>query len=179
MLQWLRLRKPVQRIRRIAVRPLQILDSRRPSLMAPMWKSPYCCTLLFFWIAVVTEHVCQDSFSEPDKRKVMRKVLASIADEMGASEAAFMSCVLPDGHPRRRHALADLKRVVDLYRGNVDDSFMIYADYRDAVNGGGRPARSGNRWGLRTEAAHEILLVRYVIAMLLSRREIDRPRVAS
>lgn len=147
--------------------------------MAPMWKSPYCCTLLFFWIAVVTEHVCQDSFSEPDKRKVMRKVLASIADEMGASEAAFMSCVLPDGHPRRRHALADLKRVVDLYRGNVDDSFMIYADYRDAVNGGGRPARSGNRWGLRTEAAHEILLVRYVIAMLLSRQEIDRPRVAS
>ena len=128
---------------------------------------------------MVTEHVCQDSFSQSDKRKVMRKVLARITDELGASEAAFMRHVLPDGQPRRRRALADLKRVVDLYRGDVDDRFMIYADYRDAVDGGGRPARSGNRWGLRTEAAHEILLVRYVIAMLLSRQEIDGPRVAS
>jgi hypothetical protein len=40
MLQWLRLRRRVQRIRRIAGRPLQILDSRQPSLMGPMWQSP-------------------------------------------------------------------------------------------------------------------------------------------
>lgn len=179
MLQWLRLRRRVQRIRRIAGRPLQILDSRRPSLMGPMWQSPYCCTLLFFWIDVVTEHVCQDSFSQSDKRKVMRKVLARITDELGASEAAFMRHVLPDGQPRRRRALADLKRVVDLYRGDVDDRFMIYADYRDAVDGGGRPARSGNRWGLRTEAAHEILLLSYVIGTLQGTREFDRPRAGS
>jgi len=116
MLQWRRLRRPVQRIRRIAARPLQILDSRRPSLMGPMWQSPYCCTLLFFWIAVVTEHVCQHSFSQCDKRKVMRMVLSRITDELGASEAAFMKRILPDGQPRRRRALADLKRVVDLNR---------------------------------------------------------------
>lgn len=179
MLQWLRLRRPVQRIRRIAARPVQILDSRRPSLTGPMWRSPYCCTLLFFWIAVVTEHVCQDSLSPSDKRKVVRKVLARIANEMGGTEAVFMSRVLPEGHPRRRRALADLKRIVDLYRGNVDDRFMIYADYRDAVNGGGRPARSGNRWDLRTEAAHEILLVSYVIDTLQSRQEYERPHAAS
>jgi hypothetical protein len=179
MLQWLRLRKPVQHIRRIAVRPVQILAVRRPSLMAPMWNSPYCCTLLFFWIAVVTEHVCQDRLSQSDKRKAMRKVIARIADEMGGTEAGFMKRVLPDGHPRRRRALADLKRVVELYRGKVDDRFMIYADYREAVNGGGRPARSGNRWGLRTEASHEILLVRYVIDTLRGRQENERPRAAS
>lgn len=174
MLQWLRLRRSAQRIQRIAARPVQILGSRRPSLMGSMWQSPYCCTLLFFWIAVVTENVCQDSFSQADKRRVMRKVLARIADEMGASEAAFMKRVLPDGHPRRRRALGDLKRIVDLYRGNVDDRFMIYSDYRDAVNGGGRPARPGNRWGLDTEAAHEILLVSYVIDSLQSRQELGR-----
>ena len=178
MLQWLRLRRSVQRIRRIAGRPVQILDSRRPSLMGPMWRSPYCCTLLFFWIAVVTEHVCQDNLSRSDKRKVMRKVLARIADELGGTHASVMNCVLPDGHPRRRRALADLKRVVDLYRGEIDDSFMIYADYRDAVNGGGRPARSGNRWGLRAEAAHEILLVSYIIGTLQSSQEFDRPHAA-
>jgi hypothetical protein len=90
-----------------------------------------------------------------------------------------MRHVLPDGQPRRRRALADLKRVVDLYRGDVDDRFMIYADYRDAVDGGGRPARSGNRWGLRTEAAHEILLLSYVIGTLQGTREFDRPRAGS
>jgi hypothetical protein len=179
MLQWLRLRKPEQRVRRIAARPVQILDSRRPSLMGPMWQSSYCCTLLFFWIAVVTEHVCQNSLSQSDKRKVMRKVLARIAGEMGGTQTRFMSRVLPNGHPRRRRALADLKRVVDLYRGNVDDRFMLYADYRDAVNGGGRPARTGNRWGLRTEAAHEILLVSYVIDTLRNGQEFDQPHATS
>lgn len=56
---------------------------------------------------------------------------------------------------------------------------MIYADYRDAVDGGGRPARSGNRWGLRTEAAHEILLLSYVIGTLQGKREFHRPRAGS
>ncbi|WP_421693527.1 hypothetical protein [Aestuariivirga sp.] len=158
MLTWFRLRKPIERIHRICVRPLHILESRQPALMRTLWKSPYCCTLLYFWTAVVAEDICRNTFTDEEKRQALRDAFARIVEDSHGAVNGALNRVLPDGNPVRRRALSDLKRVVDLYRGDVDDRCMIYPGYREAVYEDGRPAFPGNRWGLRKEVAHEILL---------------------
>ena len=158
MLTWLRLRKPIEKIHRISVRPLRILEARQPSLLGPSWFAPYCCTLVYFWTAVIAEDVCRDAYSDEDKRHALREAFGRLVEESHGSVDGVLNRVLPDGHPLRRRALSDLKRVVDLYRGDVDDRAMIYPGYRDAVNQDGRAAFPGNKWGLKKEAAHEILM---------------------
>lgn len=158
MLTWLRLRKPIERIHRICVRPLHILEARQPALVGPVWRSPYCCTLLYFWTAVIAEDVCRNTYSDEDKRQALRDAFARLVEDTQGSVNGALNRVLPDGHQMRRRALADLKRAVDLYRGDVDDRCMIYQGYREAVYQDGRPAFPGNRGGLRKEVAHEILL---------------------
>ena len=138
MLKWFRLRKPVDTIERVAARPLQILASRQPALLGPVWRSPYCCTLVYFWTAVITEDVCRKSRSDADKREALR-------DAFGRVTAAM--------------------------RGNPATALMIYSDYREAVYGDGRSAVPGNRWGLRKEAAHDILLASYLAASVQSEEE--------
>lgn len=165
MLRWFsRLRKPTARVRRVAARPLWVLESRRPLLAEALWRSPYCCTMVYFWTAFVTEHVCGEHLPEAAKGKVMQQVLARIVKELGGDPRAARQQVFPDGHPGRQRALVDLKRVVTLYSGKVNEGLMIYPDYRKAVEDDGRPALPDNRWGLRQEAAHEILLARYLAA---------------
>lgn len=179
MLKWFKLRKPVERIQNIAARPLQILESRHPALVKELWLSPYCCTMVYFWTAVVTEDVCRNNYSDEDKREALREGFARVVEEMRGSVTAAMNRVLPDGHQLRRRALADLKRAVDLYRGDFDDRYMIYADYREAVEEDGRPALFGNRWGLGKEAAYEILLANYLAGSLQAEEERPRTRVAT
>ena len=162
MLKWFRLRKPLEKVQRVAARPLQILDAHQPAMVRSVWLSPYCCTVLYFWTAVMTEDICREAFTDEDKREVLREAFARMAEETGGSVTGASNRVLPDGHQIRRRALSDLKRAVDLYRGDVDDRYMIYADYREAVYADGRPAPPGNRWGIRKEAAHEILLASYL-----------------
>ncbi len=171
MLKWFRLRKPVDTIERVAARPLQILASRQPALLGPVWRSPYCCTLVYFWTAVITEDVCRKSRSDADKREALRDAFGRVTAAMRGNPATALNRVLPDGYQVRRRALSDLKRVVDLYRGSVDDRYMIYSDYREAVYGDGRSAVPGNRWGLRKEAAHDILLASYLAASVQSEEE--------
>lgn len=178
MLKWFRLKKPMERIQQVAERPLQIMDSRNPALTGQLWRSPYCCTLAYFWTAVVTERVCGPAMSDDDKREVLREAFARIVEEFGGSVDTVMNRVLPDGNPTRRRALSDLKRAVDLYRGDFDDRYMIYADYREAVNEDGRPALFGNRWGLDREAAHEILIASSLAGNLQSEEERPRARTA-
>lgn len=168
MLKWFRMRKPLEKIHRVAARPLQVFESRHHALLRQLWASPYCCTMLYFWAAVMTEDVCRGAYTDEDKREVLREVFARMVEDTRGSVTHATNRVLPDGHQMRRRALADLKRVVDLYRGDVDDRCMIYADYREAVYEDGRPALPGNRWGLRKEAAHEILLASYLAANLQS-----------
>jgi hypothetical protein len=164
MLRWFsRLRKPADKVRRIAARPLWLLESRRPLLIEAMWQSPYCCTMVYFWTALITEQVGED-LSQSAKRKVLQQVFARMVKELGGDARAARQRVLPEGHLGRRRALADLKRVVTLYSGAVDDSLMLYPDIRNALDDDARPALPGNRWGLRHEAAHEILLARYLAA---------------
>lgn len=179
MLKWFKLRKPVERIQAIAGRPLQIFESRHPALQKQLWSSPYCCTLVYFWTAVVTEDVCGDSFSDADKREVLRESFARIVEEMQGAVNAVMNRVLPDSHQTRRRALSDLKRAVDLYRGDFDDRYMIYPDYREAVYEDGRPALFGNRWGLGKESSYEILLASYIAGNLQGAEERPVARVAS
>lgn len=161
-----RLRKPVERVHDIASRPLRILASRQPSLVPRLWQSRYCSTMVYFWVAVVTEETCRSKYSEAEKHKVLQRVFARTVKEMRGVPAAARKHVLPDGHPHRLKALADLKRAVELRRNGVDARLMIYADYREAVESNGRPAAFGNHWGVRTEAAHEILLARYLASHL-------------
>lgn len=155
-----RLRKPVEKVRAIASRPLWVLASRRPQLADVIWTSPYCCTMVFFWTALITEQTCGGSLSASERRKVLQRSLARMVKEMGGDPVAARALVLPDGHPGRRRALVDLKRVVTLYSGTVNEKLMIYEDYRKALEDDGRPALPGNRWGLRYETSHEILLAR-------------------
>lgn len=171
MLKWFRLRKTVERIERIAGRPLQVLGSRQPALLYPLWHSPYCCTLVYFWTAVITEDVCRKAHSDAEKREALRDAFARVCASMGGNPATAVNRVLPDGHQMRRRALSDLKKAVDLYRGDVDDRCMIYADYREAVYGDERSAVPGNRWGLRKEAAHDILLASYLAGSLQTEEE--------
>lgn len=159
-----RLSKPAERVHAVAGRPLWILQSRRPALTARLWDSPYCCTMVYFWFAVVTEEQCRNSHSEADKQKILQKALARTVAELDGAPAKVMQQVLPEGHPRRLRALTDLKRAVDLMRKGEDSRLMIYDEYRTAIEADGRPALSGNRWGLGSEAAHEILIARYLAA---------------
>lgn len=179
MLKWFRLRKPMERIQQVAERPLQIFEARNPKLSAQLWRSPYCCTLAYFWTAVVTEDVCRNSLSDADKREVLREAFSRVVEEMNGAIDAVMNRVLPDGNPIRRRALSDLKRAVDLYRGEFDDRYMIYADYREAVSENGRAAPFGNRWGLGKESAFEILIACYLAANLQGEEERPRARAAS
>lgn len=178
MLKWFRLRKPLEKTQRVAARPLQVFDARHQGLIRAVWLSPYCCTLLYFWTAVMAEDVCRNALNDDDKREVLREAFARMVEEMRGSPAAAMNRVLPDGHQLRRRALSDLKRCVDLFRGDVDDRYMIYADYREAVYEDGRPAVPGNRWGLRKEAAHEILLANYLAANILEEERAVRSAAA-
>ena len=154
-----RLRKPVETVRGVAARPLWVLESRRPQLADTIWATPYCCTMVYFWTALVTEQLC-DTLSASRKRKVLQRVFAGIVTDMGGDPVAARGRVLPEGHPGRRRALVDLKRVVTLYSGTVNEKLMIYEDYRKALADDGREALPGNRWDLHFEAAHEILLAR-------------------
>ena len=158
MLRWLRLRRPQARIIRIAGRSVRVFDTRFPKLSPLLWRSPYCCTLVYFWTAVVTEDVCAGRHAEGDKRILLQRAFADAVAALGGDPAAALRRVLPDGHERRRRALADLRRVVELYRGEVNEGAMLHADYRAAVEGDGKRAPAGNRWGLRRLAAHDILL---------------------
>lgn len=158
MLMWFRLRKPIDRIHRICVRPLHVLEIRQPMLFNAVWKSPYCCTLLYFWTAVIAEDICRDKYTDEEKRHALREAFARMVEESRSSVNGVLKRVLPDGHQMHRRALQDLKRAVDLYRGDVDDRAMIYPGYREAVYEDGRPCFPGNKWGIRKEAAHEILL---------------------
>jgi len=158
MLTWLRLRRPQARITRIAGRSVKLFDLRFPRLSPLLWRSPYCCTLVYFWTAVVTEDICAGRYTEPDKRRLLQRAFAATVAATGGDPPAALARVLPDGHGRRRRALADLRRVVELYRGEVDEGAMLHADYRAAVEGDGRPAPARNRWGLRRQTAHDLLL---------------------
>ena len=155
-----RLRKPVDKVRGIAARPLWVLESRRPQLAEVIWNAPYCCTMVYFWTALVTEQACGDGVSAARKRKVLQRAFAMSVKELGGDPAAAREHVLPEGHPGRRRALVDLNRVVTLYSGTVNEKLMIHEDYRKALEDDGRAALPGNRWGLKYEAAHEILLAR-------------------
>lgn len=172
MLNWFsRLRKPVDRVHGVAARPFHILHSRHARLAPRLWQSPYCCTMAYFWVAVVTEELCRGRYSERDKHKVLHRAFARIVKEMRGSPSLARQQVLPDGHPLRLRALGDLTRAVGLFRQGKNPRLMIYADYRAAVDAHGRPAVPGNRWGLRTEAAHEILLAGYLAGNVRPGRE--------
>lgn len=179
MLNWFRTRKTVDAIHRAAARPLYVLDSRLPDTLRTVWQSSYCCTLMYFWTAVVTEDVCRNRLSDEEKREALRDAFSRIVEETRGSVNGAMKRVLPEGHQQRRRALSDLKRAVDLYRGDVDDRYMIYADYREAVYQDGRQAVPGNSWGLNREAAHEILLASYLASNVLAEDGRTEPRVVA
>lgn len=178
MLRWIsRLRKPVEKVRGIASRPLWVLESRRPQLAEAIWTAPYCCTMVYFWTALVTEQACDDGLSASQKRKVLQRVFERIVKDMGGDPVAARGRVLPEGHPGRRRALVDLKRVVTLYSGTVNEKLMIYEDYRKALEDDGRPALPGNRWDLHYESAHEILLARLLADEVTGGQTPPRPHL--
>lgn len=164
MLSWLRIRKQIDDVHRVAVRPLAVLESRKPDLFPQLWRSPYCCTITYFWTAVIAEDLCDGDADNGDKLRTLREAFTRLVEDTGGIAYDVMKRVLPEGHPLRRRALIDLKRVVDLYNGRVDDRHMIYPDYREAVLEDRRPAVSGNRHGAEKEFAYEILLSSYLAA---------------
>ena len=166
-MRWLRLRKHVEEIHRIAGRPLRFLELRQPSAWPALWDTAYCCTSVYFWTAVITEDVCREPCDDADKLYALREAFARIVEETQGVVTEAMGLVQPEGNPIRRRALSDLKRVVDLYRGLVDDRFMIYPEYREAVSEDGRAAPAGNKWRLKREASYEILLTNYLAANVL------------
>lgn len=171
MLSWLRTRRQVDDVHRIAVRPFLLLESRHPQALPAIWQSPYCCTIAYFWTAVVAEDMCGRDAASDSKFRTLREAFTRLVEETdGTAHDAFRR-VLSDGHPIRRRTLIDLKRVVDLYNGHIDDRHMIYPEYREAVYQDGRPAPEGNRWGLDKEFAYEILLSGYLAANVLVRDE--------
>jgi hypothetical protein len=162
MLKWFRFRRQVEEVHGAAMRPINGLQARQPTLFPGLWQVPYCCTLSYFWTAVIAEDVCQGAVASDEKYRTLREAFTRMIEASGGRPYDAMKRVLPDGHPVRRRALIDLKRVVDLYHGKVDDRHMIYPEYREAVQGDGRPAPEGNRFGLRREFSHEILLSAYL-----------------
>lgn len=162
MLNWLRNRKHVDEVHRMAVRPFMLLKARQPRVMPGLWQSPYCCTISYFWTAVVTEDMCRGDIDSDTKLRTLREAFALLVEETQGTPHDAMRRVLPDGHPIRRRSLVDLKRVVDLYNGVVEDRHMIYPEYREAVYEDGRPALDHDRTGLEKEFAYEILLSNYL-----------------
>lgn len=162
MLKWLRLRKRTEDVHRVAIRPLLLLRAHEPDVFPAVWETPYCCTLAYFWTAVVAEDVCGRSVENDDKFRTLREAFTRIVEETDGVAHDVMRRVLPDGHPIRRRALVDLKRAVDLYNGQVNDRYMIYPEYREAVYNDGRPAPAGNAWGIEQELSYEILLSSYI-----------------
>jgi hypothetical protein len=149
VLSWLRIRKQIDDVHRVAVRPLAVLESRKPDLFPQLWRSPYCCTITYFWTAVIAEDLCDGDADNGDKLRTLREAFTRLVEDTGGIAYDVM---------------IDLKRVVDLYNGRVDDRHMIYPDYREAVLEDRRPAVSGNRHGAEKEFAYEILLSSYLAA---------------
>lgn len=162
MLNWLRVRKQAEDVHGVAVRPFLLLQSRQPQVFPRLWQAPYCCTIAYFWTAVVTEDLCIKDAANEVKLRALREAFARLVEDTRGTAHDAMKRVLPDGHPIRRRTLIDLKRVVDLYNGQIDDRHMIYPEYREAVYQDGRPALTGNRFGLEKELAYEILLSSYL-----------------
>jgi hypothetical protein len=153
------------------VRPFLLLQARHPQAVNSIWLSPYCCTIAYFWTAVVAEDMCGKDTGNESKFRTLRESFTRLVEETNGTAHDAFKRVLSDGHPIRRRTLVDLKRVVDLYNGHIDDRHMIYAEYREAVYEDGRPAPEGNRWGLDREFAYEILLSSYLAANALVREE--------
>lgn len=171
MLSWLRTRKQVEDVHRIAVRPFLLLQSRKAPVFPALWQSPYCCTITYFWTAVVAEETCGKDQGSDAKLRTLREAFARLVEDTRGAAHDAMRHVLPDGHPIRRRTLVDLKRVVDLYNGHIEDRHMIYPEYREAVYQDGRPAPPHNKWGLEREFAYEILLTSYLAANVQSLEE--------
>jgi hypothetical protein len=164
VLSWLRTKRQADDVHRVALRPFLLLLSRQPQVSSGLWQAPYCCTIAYFWTAVVTEDLCGGDTANESKFRTLREAFARLVEETDGTAHDALKRVLPDGHPIRRRALIDLKRVVDLYNGHIEDRHMIYPEYREAVYQDGRPAPEGNRWGLDKEFAYEILLSGYLAA---------------
>ena len=171
MLNWLRSRRQTEDVYRVAVRPFQLLQAHDASLFPGLWQSPYCCTISYFWTAVIAEDNCVLERDDAAKLRTLREAFARLVEETRGAAHDAMRQVLPEGHPIRRRVLVDLKRVVDLYNGHIEDRHMIYPEYREAVYEDGRPAPDGNKWGLDREYAYEILLSNYLSANGLVREE--------
>lgn len=170
MLNWFRSRQHVDNVHRVALRPFLLLQSRRPKMFPGIWQAPYCCTISYFWTAVVAEDLCERHDND-GKLRTLREAFARLVEDTRGAHPDAMKRVLPEGHPIRRRALVDLKRVVDLYNGKIDDRHMIYPEYREAVYEDGRSAPAGNRWGIDNEYAYEILLSSYLAANAVTREE--------
>jgi len=161
MLTWLRMRKRSKTVHRIAARPFRLLQLQMPHAMAPLWLSHYCCTISYFWTAVIVETVGGKDIPDEDRLQELRDTFSQIVEENRGTPLRAMKRVLPDGHPMRRRALVDLKRVIDLYNGQIEDRHMIYPEYRDAVRGDGQPLRQ-KAPGMSRAYAHELLLASYL-----------------
>jgi len=161
MLTWLRLRKQAKAVHRLAARPLLLLQLQTPQAMAPLWLSPYCCTISYFWTAVIVETAGEKHLSDEERLDLLRETFLQLVEETRRTPQRAMKRVLPDGHPLRRRALVDLKRVVDLYHGQIEDRHMIYPEYRDAVREDRQPLRPAAP-GMTRAYAHELLLASYL-----------------
>jgi hypothetical protein len=167
VLSWFRNRRQVDEVHRLASRPFQLLESYQSQAFPGLWQSPYCCTVAYFWTAVVAENLSPKGQDNDTKFRTLREAFARLVEDTQGEPHDAMRSVLPEGHPIRRRAMIDLKRVVDLYNGHIEDRHMIYPEYREAVYEDGRPAPAGNKWGLDRELAYEILLSRYLAANAL------------
>jgi hypothetical protein len=173
MLSWLRTRKQVEEVHSIAVRPFLLLQSHKASVFPGLWQSPYCCTIAYFWTAVVAEEICATDQDNDAKLRTLRESFARLVEDTRGAAHDAVRRVLPEGHPIRRRTLVDLKRVVDLYHGHIEDRHMIYPEYREAVYQDGRPAPADNKWGLDRELAYEILFSSYLAANALVQEDED------
>jgi hypothetical protein len=171
VLNWFRNRKQVDDVHRVAIRPFLVLQSRQPQAFPRLWQSSYCCTISYFWTAVVAEDICAAESDNDTKFRTLREAFTRLVEETRGTAHDAMKRVLSDGHPIRRRTLIDLKRVVDLYNGKIEDRHMIYPEYREAVYQDGRPALDGNRWSLEKEFAYEILLSSYLASNATVREE--------
>ena len=170
MLSWLQNRKQVDEVHHVASRPFQLLQSHEAKAFPGLWQAPYCCTIAYFWTAVVAERLGGEQIDNDTKFRTLREAFTRLVEDTQGAAPSAMRSILPDGHPIRRRALVDLKRVVDLYNGLIEDRHMIYPEYREAVYEDGRPAPAGNKWGLDREYAYEILLTNYLAANALNSR---------
>lgn len=161
MLTWLRIRWQADNVLTAAIRPVNLLRAQQPELFPALWQTPYCCTLSYFWTAVIAEGICKGA-ADDEKFRALREAFERMVKASGGTSYEAMKRVLPDGHPARRRALTDLKRVVSLYHGRIDDRQMIYPEYRHAVEEDGRRVPKGGRQRSRHGSAHEMLLVHYL-----------------